>query len=283
MPIWREYPGMTDTSKDYIYDPAWEGELQRLRALERVNDPATIEHLERVGVATGWHCLEVGGGAGSVTRWLCDRVAPQGRVVATDIDTRFLDEIDAPNLEVRRHDILEDELKPDAFDLVHSRFLLEHLPAYREALARMVAALKPGGWLVAEDVDFAGVLMADPAERPGIPADSIATGAELTNRLLVMAGGRGIQTSLGRHLPALLVEAGLEEVGAEGRTNLMWGGSEEAEVGRLSLEHTTKLAVDLGLLSEEDRARYLSVVTDPDTAIFSPFRFGAWGRKPSLG
>ena len=272
---------MSEQPQQYIYDPAWEDERTRLQHLERLNDPATIEHFDTVGVAGGWRCLEVGGGAGSITRWLCDRVGPGGSVVATDLDVRFLSEIDAPNLEVRRHDILEDELEREAFDLVHARFLLEHLSRYREALARMVEALAPGGWIVLEDVDFAGVIMADPDQRPGYPPESVATGAELTARLLSFAGPRGIQPELGRRLPALLIEAGLDDVGAEGRMNLMWGGSEQAEVGRLSLEHVTKVAVDAGLLSAEDRARYMFTVIDPNTATFSPLRFGAWGRKPS--
>jgi predicted O-methyltransferase YrrM len=273
---------VTGQRHDYIYDPSSQDERARLAALERMNDPATIAHLEHVGVRAGWRCLEIGGGGGSITRWLCAKVGPEGRVVATDLDVRFLEEIDAPNLEVRRHDVLEDELEREAFDLVHARFLLEHLPRYRDALARMVDALAAGGWIVVEDVDFAGAIMADPEQRPGHPPESVATGAELTARLLGFAGVRGIQPELGRHLPALLIEAGLEEVGAEGRTNLVWSGSEEAEVGRLSLEHVTKVALDAGLITPEDRARYMSVVTDPGTASFSPLRFGAWGRKPGV-
>lgn len=144
---------MTDDDQGYIYDPSWEGERRRLQSLERLNDPATIAHFEHAGVGPGWRCLEVGGGAGSITRWLCARVGPEGRVVATDLDVRFLEEIDEPNLEVRRHDVLEDELEREAFDLVHARFLLEHLPRYREALTRMVDALDAGGWIVVEDVD----------------------------------------------------------------------------------------------------------------------------------
>lgn len=272
---------MSEQKQDYIYDPSSDDELTRLQALERLNDPATIAHLEAVGVGPGWTCLEIGGGAGSITRWLCDRVGPDGRVVATDLDVRFLERIDAPNIEVRRHDILEDELEQGAYDLVHSRFLLEHLPRYRDALARMVDALKPGGWIVAEDVDFAGAIMADPAQRPGYPRESVEIGAELTQRMLAFAPLRGIQPELGRRLPELLIEAALEEVGAEGRTNLMWSGSPESEVGRLSLERVTKVAADAGLISGEDRARYMSVVTEPGQASFSPLRFGAWGRKPA--
>lgn len=271
---------MSEQKQDYIYDPSSDDELTRLRKLEELNDPATIAHLEAVGVGPGWRCLEIGGGAGSIARWLCERVGPKGRVVATDLDVRFLDQIDAPNLEVRRHDILEDELEAGGYDLVHSRFLLEHLERYREALARMVDALAPGGWIVVEDVDFAVAIMGDPNERPGYPPESVATAAEMTSRLAALAKFRGIQGELGRRLPALLTEAGLEDVGAEGRLNFVWTGSEEAELGRLSLDRVTRVAADAGAISEEERERYMRSVTEPGQGYFSPLRFGAWGRKP---
>lgn len=274
------YAGMSELKQDYMYDPSSEDELTRLRKLEELNDPATIAHLEGVGVGPGWRCLEIGGGAGSITRWLCDRAGAEGRVVATDLDVRFLEGIDAPNLEVRRHDILEDDLETGAYDLVHSRFLLEHLPGYRDALARMVDALAPGGWIVVEDVDFALAIMGNPGERPGYPPEAIPVAAEMTQRLGGLAKLRGIQAELGRHLPALLAEAGLEEVGGEGRTSLVWTGTEEAELGRLSLERVTRLAADAGVITEDDRDRYMKVVTEPGQAAFSPLRFGAWGRKP---
>lgn len=263
----------------YIYDPSLESERRRLGLLEQLNDPATIEHLEHVGVASGWRCLEIGGGGGSIARWLSDRVGPEGSVIATDLDTRFLEEIEATNLEVRRHDILEDDLEAGSYDLVHSRFLLEHLPRYREALANMVEALAPGGWLVVEDVDFAGALYADPEQRPGYPPDSIPTAAELSSRLMTMAPLRGIQPELGRRLPELLVEAGLEEVGGEGRMTFVWTGTEQAELGALSLERMLGAAVEAGAVSAEDKDRYLSIVRDPGIGTFTPLRFGAWGRK----
>jgi 2-polyprenyl-3-methyl-5-hydroxy-6-metoxy-1,4-benzoquinol methylase len=265
----------------YIYDAALEDERRRLGLLQALNDPATIAHLEGVGVGPGWRCLEVGGGGGSIARWLCDRVGPDGFVVATDLDTRFLDEIEADNLEVRRHDIVNDELERESYDLVHSRFLLEHLPEYRDVLHRMIDALKPGGWLVAEDVDFAGAIMADVEQRPGVPAESKPTAAELTERMLTMAQARGIQAELGRRLPELLHEAGLVEIGGEGHTNFIWSGTEQSELGRLSIDQATKLAVGAGLLGQEDRDRYMSLFTDPKVGSFSPLRFGAWGRKPA--
>jgi SAM-dependent methyltransferase len=271
---------VSESPSGYIYDTSQDEERTRLRSLERNNDPATIEYLEGVGIAEGWHCLEVGGGGGSVTRWMCERVGSTGRVVATDLDTRFLDEIEAGNLEVRRHDIVEDDLERDSFDLVHSRFLLEHLPSYDGALRKMIDALKPGGWLVAEDVDIAAAIMADPEQRPGVPPASVEIGAELTGKMLAMSGARGLHTELGRRLPALLVDAGLQDVGAEGRTTLMWSTSEEAAVGRLTIDRMTSLAVTNGVMTEAERDRYLGLFTDPDVATFTPLRFGAWGRKP---
>jgi SAM-dependent methyltransferase len=273
MPSMNSKPG-------YIYDPTTDEERVRLDLLQRLNDPATIERLEVVGVEPGWRCLEVGGGGGSVARWLCERVGPEGFVVATDLDTRFLQEIDAANLEVRRHDILADELEPEAFDLVHSRFLLEHLADYRRALDNMIGALKPGGWLVAEDVDFMGAVMGDAEQRPGLPREAVETSVEMTQRMFAMAQARGIQPELGRRLPETLHDAGLVDVGGDGRTRFIWSATEEAEVGRLSIDQVTRVAVDAGLLSEADRERYLGVFADPGVGGFTPFIFGAWGRKP---
>jgi SAM-dependent methyltransferase len=71
----------------------------------------------------------------------------------TDIDERYLESLHVPNLEVRRHDIVTDPLPEAAFDLIHARLVLIHLPQREEVLSRLVAALKPGGWLVDEEFD----------------------------------------------------------------------------------------------------------------------------------
>ena len=100
-----------------------EAELNRLKLVEKFYDPTTIRHLEMIGVSEGWSCLEVGAGAGSVAQWLSSRVGPRGRVVATDLDTRFLHHLSLPNLEIRQHDIMKDDLERGRYDLVHCRCL----------------------------------------------------------------------------------------------------------------------------------------------------------------
>jgi SAM-dependent methyltransferase len=74
-------------------------------------------------------------------------------VLATDLDTRFLESLADPTIEVRQHDIVRDSLPGPVFDLVHARLILVHLPERELGLANMAGALKPGGWLVCEEFD----------------------------------------------------------------------------------------------------------------------------------
>src|ERR1700719_2991586 len=88
----------------YALDNAGREASSRFAALAAMYDPVTIRHLEQRGVSSGWHCLEVGGGGGSIAAWLAARVGPAGRLLVTDIDPRFLEPLKVANLEVRRHD-----------------------------------------------------------------------------------------------------------------------------------------------------------------------------------
>ena len=126
-------------------------ESKRLGLLAQRFDAGTIRRLGELGVTDGWRCLEVGAGHGSVARWLADRVGPSGSVVAADIDARFLTGL-PDNVDVRELDIRDQDLEPE-FDLAHCRALLMHLPD-PDALARIVAALRPGGVLLVEEGDF---------------------------------------------------------------------------------------------------------------------------------
>lgn len=104
-------------------------EITRLELLQQIFDPITERRLELV--QSGWRCLEVGAGRGSIARFLADRVGPTGAVIAADIDVGPLSDLEATNLEVVRFDILSDPFElvggAGSFDLVHARFLLQHL------------------------------------------------------------------------------------------------------------------------------------------------------------
>src|SRR5688500_2127531 len=139
----------------YVFDNAAPQAPARLRALAAVFDPGTIRQLDARGIAEGWRCLEVGGGLGTMTKWLSARVGRGGFVLTTDIDTRHLAALCLANVEIRHHDVVEDPLPAEHFDLAYARLVLEHVSDPSRALLNMVDAVKPGGWVVVEDFEIA--------------------------------------------------------------------------------------------------------------------------------
>ena len=147
-------PEITNPRSSYSLDRTGPREKQRLEAQAPFLDPGTIRHVKALGLLSGWHCAEVGAGAGSIAIWLAERVGRSGRVVATDVDTRFIAHLRRDGLEIRRHDILAGPVEANAFDLVHTRLLLSPLADRAKAMNNLVASLRPGGWLLAEDYDL---------------------------------------------------------------------------------------------------------------------------------
>ena len=143
---------------DYAFPHSADDESRRLELFQERLDPLTIRRIERLGSARA----EVSRGrrrAGSITRWLADRVGPTGGDRHRP-PTRFPQLIDASNVEVIRHDVRTDTFPEQSFDLVHTRAVLMHLPDDLEIIRRMVSWLRPGGWLLLEEPDF-GMWLAD--------------------------------------------------------------------------------------------------------------------------
>lgn len=266
----------------YAYGNAWERERERLGGLEALWDPGTLRILDRLGVREGWRCLEVGGGGGSVAAWLCERAGARGRVLATDIDTRFLEAIGHPALEVRTHDIGADDLEAGAFDLVHARLVLEHVGAREAALKRLAAALAPGGWLLVEDFDWTPQLALPASKTFARPAGAARTMARATRAVLgLMERTAGYDPAYGRDLPARLEAVGLAGVDAEGRSLLVRGGSPFAAFYRLSLERMRDALEATGAMRAGEIDRALGLLADPATLLSSPTLVAAWGRSPA--
>ena len=247
--------------------------LARFAALSALFDRATSRQLEDRGVGPGWHCLEVGGGGGSVAIWLSERVGAAGRVVVTDIDTRFLETLALPNLEVRRHDVIRDPLPEGAFDLVHTRMVLIHLPERDQVLARMAAALKPGGWLVCEEFDSLSA-----------PPDSAVSPGEVLLRTHVAMGrlsaDHRVDQRYGRLLYGRFHALGLVSLGAEARMSMVHRGSAGAALLRASYERRRSAMIDAGYLTEQEFDQDLARLDAADFVMPSPIMWTAWGRRP---
>jgi SAM-dependent methyltransferase len=252
-------------------------ERQRLALLTKVADPITIRRLNELKVGPGWRCLDVGAGDGSVAHWLARRVGPSGRVVATDLNPRFLVDLRAPNLEVRQHNILEEELEAGHYDLVHCRALLMHLPDPVKALRRLVHAVRPGGWLVVEEVDGSASFG---AADPGHPR---AAAFDRNSRDLwtALKAAGTMDFEFGRRLPALLEKCGLRNFGHEGVTLASRGGEPLARFFQMSSELVRARIVAAGVLRDADYDELHRAYEDPSFWFVGFTMFGAWGRRPT--
>ena len=262
-------PGPPPTDQEYILDNSAPETARRFTGLSTVFDPGTFRVLTERGVRSGWHCLEVGVGSGTVAAWLGERVGPSGHVLATDIDSRFADDLRRPNIEVRRHDITVDALAEAAFDLIHARLVLIHLPTRDAVLRRMGSALKPGGWLVIEDYDSYAT-MTDPELEGELKA---------RQAIFRVMESKGVDLRYGRKIAARMQEVGLTEIGAEGRIFRWQGGSPGAGIHWANIQQMRASLLASGLVSEAELEADLARLDDPRYSFPSPVMWAAWGRR----
>ena len=262
------------TVPPYLLDNAGREAPARFGALSAMFDTGTIRHLEERGVARGWQCWEVGGGGGSIATWLARRVGLAGRVLATDIDPRFLETLKVPNLEVRRHDIVSDPLPEETFDLIHARLVLVHLPQWQKVLQRLISVLKPGGWLLDEEFDSESV----PPEPSASPGEVFLKTHEAMAQLM---RDRGFDRYYGRLLFGRFRALGLTEVGAEARMFMMQSGSAGAALLRANYEQLRGALVDSGYVTEREFQDDLSRLDNSSFMMPSSMMWAAWGRRVS--
>jgi SAM-dependent methyltransferase len=217
------------------------------------------------------------------------QAGPAGRVVGIERDPRQLEEAkrlkgqagDPTTLELREGDALDLPLEDDewaSFDLVVTRFLLEHLQDPLRAVRGMVRAARPGGRIVLADDDHP--LLRPWPEIPGF-APLWSAYQEAFRRL-------GNDPEIGRRLVALLHEAG-----AQPRRNT-WGffgacaGSEDwapmvenllgvLRTGRVTIEEHRLLAPEAFDYAMKEIASWAE---RPDAALWYAFSV-AEGVRPA--
>jgi SAM-dependent methyltransferase len=215
-------------------------------------------------------------------RALAERVGPAGRVLGIDRDASLgvlavetLHGDGHRQCSFREHDLSQAAAVPGGpFDLVYARLLLFHLPQRVEALARLWAAVAPGGHLVVQDYDFRSI---------GVLPDLASIG-ELTRVFTAAFLAVGADVHVGSRLPELFRAAG---VGAPDGTDvagyldpLPAGSAMLAQVFRsvlpVALAHgitTEENAAATLAAAEQDAARY------PDGQLMWPLLVGAWKCK----
>ncbi|MER5492644.1 MULTISPECIES: methyltransferase [unclassified Streptomyces] len=262
-------------SDDRVFGNGTAHSRDQQRWLAAAYDPVTLPRLAALGVGPGWRCLEVGAGGGSVARWLADRVAPGGSVLATDVDPRDLSP--GPHLEVAALDLAVDPLPESTYDLVVARLVLQHLPAREAVLGVLVRALRPGGVLQVDEIDA--------SYEPPLLTPDRASGALyrrfLTAKTAAMRAAGG-DPHWGREAPAAMRAAGLTDIDVQIHLTVRHAG--EPGLG-LQHNHTHNLRDRLRAqgLTDEDLTRVRTLMRDPSfRAASSPF-YSVQGRRPGGG
>ena len=152
--------------------------------------------LARLGIGPGWRCVDVGAGGGDVSVALAEMVGREGRVYAVDSDPSARDVAAAAAAAFSQVLAItqagEDLMLPEPVDLAFCRFLLMHVIDPAVVLTRMRQAVRPGGWVVAQE--------------------PITSAGRVGGRAMSMPDAR--HPDVGALLPSLARDAGLEIVDA---------------------------------------------------------------------
>lgn len=164
-----------------------------------------VTALDRLGLREGWRCVDVGAGGGDVTLALAEIVGHDGRVYAVDVDPLARDTVaraaGAHSQVLAITQAAEDLTLPEPVDLAFCRFVLMHVIDPVVVLRRMGAAVRPGGWVVAQEpVTSAGRIAGQPLSMPDardadvgalLPALARVAGLEIVDAWAEAPAGAG--------------------------------------------------------------------------------------------
>lgn len=208
---------MAETSQ-YIHGTTSE-EQARLSLLNDLLNAMSIAEMNLQDEAT---LLDVGSGLGQLTRAMARAAGKHARVIGIERSLEQMAEAqrqaaaagESDLVEFRQGDAHAFPLRNEewgTFDLVHTRFLLEHVPEPLAIVQAMVKAARSGGRIILEDDDH-DLLRLWP-EPPGF--------TELWQAYMQSYEYLGNDPIVGRRLVSLLVAAGAQPI----RNTLLFFGS----------------------------------------------------------
>jgi ubiquinone/menaquinone biosynthesis C-methylase UbiE len=134
-----------------------DGEIERLRIQGEAMAPDSVIMLDRIGVGSGWHCLDLGCGPGGITSLMSERIGASGRVIGLDADPVFIEHArrHAPaNVEFVLGNAYQSNLPTGRFDLVHLRFVASTAGGPEALLKEAIRLARPAGIVALQEPDM---------------------------------------------------------------------------------------------------------------------------------
>lgn len=259
------------------------GEIQRLRAQAAAIAFDAEVMLDRIGVGPGWRCLDLGCGAGGILELLGARVGPTGQVVGLDADPGMLGAArdwtrahGLANVALVASDAYRPALRPEAFDLVHVRFLASTAGRADDLLREALVLVKPGGVLAFEEPDTETLNCYPPH-----PAwDRLK---RVVQAAFESAGG---DTRIGQRLYRLLRGAGLQEMRYRPFLVGVTRGEPMTDFLPATVESVRGTLLGKGLIGQSELEEALDAcrrhLANPDTVFTTYLVVQVWGRKPTV-
>ncbi|MGH3350427.1 MAG: class I SAM-dependent methyltransferase [Nocardioides sp.] len=199
----------------YVFEDR-ETEHQRLLAQGQFLDPLTRRLLHEAGLESGMSVLDLGSGAGNVSRLAAEVVGPTGTVVGVDASAEAVElatcQTDATNVVYRVGDVQELATITERFDAVVGRLVLAYVPDPVAVLREAASLVRPGGLVCLHEGDFS-YRWTDPPAMP-LFAQSREWALEAMRKAGVELdmGARLHSTfcAAGLHSPHMAVEAAVE-------------------------------------------------------------------------
>ena len=156
------------------------------------------------------------------------------------------------------------------FDLIHARFVLVHIKENEALIDKLVALLKPGGWLVLEEPDFSSTL---PLHKKNLSV------LKTLRALQSVVMNHGDSDYIGRKLPMLFQRHNLINIRADGYTPINHGKSNMAEMHARTVMHLRDKLIASGLVKSGDIDSFLSHCANPESWLRECQLIGACGQR----
>jgi ubiquinone/menaquinone biosynthesis C-methylase UbiE len=266
----------TGISTSYIIQGGKEG-ADRLAILANVMWPYTHPFLLNAGLAEGMKCLDVGCGNGEITRRISKIIGQEGYVTGIDFDPSVIgiarqNSVEQKNIQFEVMDIETYEPGNESYDFIFCRFILSHLQSPETVLLKLFNALKPGGKLAIEDVDFQGHFSYPPNH-------AFTTYVHWYEQVSIR---KGANPMIGPLLLTMMTNTGLQEISMNVELPTFFQGQGK-QMGLLTMQSISNIVISEKLATAKEVEKIIqeliAFTADPGVIMSLPRIFQISGKR----